>query len=77
MKGSSLSVAVAAGLVVAARIGERANAVELSPDGTGQVLIYPYYTVDRNQQAVVSVVNATNAAKAVGGAPASCSAPTT
>lgn len=65
MKGNSLSAAIAAGLVVAAGIGERANAVELSPDGTGQVLIYPYYTVNRNQQTVISVVNATNAAKVV------------
>ncbi|HSX62410.1 MAG TPA: hypothetical protein VLF18_19675 [Tahibacter sp.] len=62
MKGNALRAAVAAGLVASAA---SANAVELSPDGTGQVLIYPYYTVNRNQQTIVSVVNATNAAKVV------------
>lgn len=65
MKSSALRAAVAAGLVASVAAGERANAVELSPDGTGQVLIYPYYTVNRNQQTVISVVNATNAAKVV------------
>ncbi|HSX62409.1 MAG TPA: hypothetical protein VLF18_19670 [Tahibacter sp.] len=62
MKGNALRAAVAAGLVASAA---SANAVELSPDGTGQVLIYPYYTVNRNQQTIISVVNATNVAKAV------------
>lgn len=65
MKRHSLSAAVAAGFAVAAGLSEHANAVELSPEGTGQVLIYPYYTVNRNQQTIISVVNATNVAKAV------------
>ncbi len=65
MRRHSLSAAVAAGFVVAAGLSERATAVELSPEGTGQVLIYPYYTVNRNQQTVISVVNAANVAKAV------------
>lgn len=65
MKRSSLSAAITAGLVVAAGMIDGAKALELSPDGTGQVLIYPYYTVNRNQQTVVSVVNATSVAKAV------------
>lgn len=65
MKRHSLSAAVAAGFVVAAGLSERVTAVELSPEGTGQVLIFPYYTVNRNQQTVISVVNAANVAKAV------------
>jgi hypothetical protein len=47
-----------------------ANAVNLNPQGLGQVLIYPYYTVnsDGNGNAynsLLSVVNSTNSAKAV------------
>jgi hypothetical protein len=47
-----------------------ANAVYVNPDGLGQVLIYPYYTV-RNKVAgadfnsLLSVVNSTASAKAV------------
>jgi hypothetical protein len=65
MKRNSLNAAIAAGLVAAVGTGHRAHALELSPDGTGQVLIFPYYTVNKNQQTVISVVNATNVAKAV------------
>ena len=65
MKRNVLNAAIAAGLVAAVGMAGGAKAVELSPDGLGQVLIYPYYTVNRNQQTVLSVVNATNVAKAV------------
>ncbi len=65
MKRNILSAAMAASSLAAAGMAGGAHAVELSPDGIGQVLIYPYYTVNRNQQTVLSVVNATNAAKAV------------
>lgn len=65
MKRKTLDAVVAAGLVAAVGMAGSVNAVELSPDGLGQVLIYPYYTVNRNQQTILSVVNATNAAKAV------------
>lgn len=34
-----------------------AVAVNLSPQGTGQVLIYPYYTVNANQDTYFSVGN--------------------
>lgn len=65
MKGTSLGIAIASGLFAMVGAGGSANAVELSADGLGQVLIYPYYTVNRNQQTVISVVNVTSAAKAV------------
>jgi hypothetical protein len=47
-----------------------ADAVNLSSDGLGQVLIYPYYTVRNGPQGfpyntLISVVNTTNSAKAV------------
>ena len=47
-----------------------ANAVHVNPDGLGQVLIYPYYTVQNAGVAqpfnsLLSVVNSTSSAKAV------------
>jgi hypothetical protein len=42
-----------------------AQAAYLSEDGTGQVLIYPYYTVQNGFDTYVSVVNTTSSAKAV------------
>lgn len=42
-----------------------ATAVSLSPRGLGQALIYPYYTVNKSQDTLVSVVNATDTGKAV------------
>src|SRR6185436_12344128 len=41
-----------------------AVAVMLNPRGTGQVLIYPYYTVN-HQQTLVSVINTTAHGKAL------------
>ncbi|MBL8299557.1 MAG: hypothetical protein JNN30_14565 [Rhodanobacteraceae bacterium] len=65
MKRNNLTTSVVAGLAAVAGFASTANAVELNPDGTGQVLVYPYYTVNKNQQTLVSVVNTTNIAKAV------------
>jgi hypothetical protein len=47
-----------------------ADAVNLNPNGLGQVLIYPYYTVNSDSagntyNSLLSVVNTTNSAKAV------------
>src|SRR4051812_4391985 len=42
-----------------------ACAVSLSPNGIGQVLIYPYYTVNKSQDTLISVVNASDIGKAV------------
>lgn len=42
-----------------------AGAVNLSETGTGQVLIYPYYTVQDGNATLMSVQNTTNRAKAV------------
>lgn len=41
------------------------QAVSLSPRGTGQVLLYPYYTVNGGQNTLLSLVNTTDHAKAV------------
>ncbi len=42
-----------------------ANAVYVNPDGLGQALVYPYYTVRNGNTTLLSVVNTTTQAKAV------------
>lgn len=51
------------GLALLAAAALPAGAVYVDPDGTGQALVFPYYTVNGEQQTVVSVVNTTSAAK--------------
>ena len=65
MKKNSLTTAVVAGIAGVAGFAGLANAVELNPDGLGQVLIYPYYTVNKSQDSLFSVVNTTGVGKAV------------
>ena len=65
MKRNSLTTALLAGLAGAAGLASSASALNLNPDGLGQVLIYPYYTVNDGNQTLVSVVNTTNRVKAV------------
>jgi hypothetical protein len=42
-----------------------AGAVSLNPRGVGQVLIYPYYTVNSNQDTLITVGNASDTGKVV------------
>ena len=56
-----VATAVAAGLLCSGAAG----AVNLNPNGFGQVLIYPYYTVNDGQATLISVGNATNVGKVV------------
>jgi hypothetical protein len=65
MNRKNLTAAVLAGLAGAAGIVGSAQAVNINPDGLGQVLIYPYYTTNGFNQTLLSVVNTTNEAKAV------------
>ncbi|MEO8671833.1 MAG: hypothetical protein ABI411_11000 [Tahibacter sp.] len=62
MKRSRLIFAVAVSL---AGLIHTVQALQINPDGTGQVLIYPYYTVNANNSTLLSVVNATAKAKVV------------
>ena len=55
----------AAALVLLALAVQSVSAVSLSPRGVGQVLIYPYYTVNKSQDTLLSVVNASAISKAV------------
>lgn len=65
MNRKNLTAAVLAGLAGAAGIAGTAQAVNLNPDGLGQVLIYPYYTVNGGNTTLLSVVNTSDYAKAV------------
>jgi hypothetical protein len=65
MKKNTMSSALLAGLAGVAGIAGVSNAVVLNPDGLGQALIYPYYTVNANNVTAISVVNTTNTVKAV------------
>lgn len=60
MKKNVLSAAVLAALGVGS-----AQAVNLSQDGTGEVLYFPYYTVQGGNKTLISVVNTTDYVKAV------------
>jgi len=55
------SIAVACGLAAAGQAG----AVHLNSRGSGQVLLYPYYTVNKAQQTYVTVLNTGTRAKMV------------
>ena len=65
MNRRNLTAAVLAGLAGAAGIVGSAQAVNINPDGLGQVLIYPYYTTNGGNQTTLSVVNTTDDGKAV------------
>lgn len=65
MKKNTMATAIVAGLAGVAGIANISTAVNVNPDGVGQVLLYPYYTVNGNNSTVLSVVNTTSAGKAV------------
>jgi len=48
-----------------AAVATGAQAVSVNPDGTGQVLIYPYYNVNNNFQTNLHIVNTQNAYKII------------
>ena len=60
MKMKMLTAAVTAALGAGS-----AHAVNVSPDGHGQVLIMPYYTVQANNETLISITNVTDQVKAV------------
>jgi hypothetical protein len=57
--------AVLAGIVGIMGISGTAQAVNVNPDGLGQVLLYPYYTVNGGNMTLLSLTNTTDQAKAV------------
>ncbi len=60
MKKKLLAAAVAATLAQGV-----AQAANLNPDGLGEVLLYPFYTVEGGHQTLISITNTTNKTKAV------------
>jgi hypothetical protein len=60
-----LLAAVASALGVAGSAAYAQSALHLSEDGRGQVLIYPYYSSQNGNGTIFTVVNTTNATKAV------------
>ena len=65
MKKNTMATAIIAGLAGVAGIANISNAVNVNPDGVGQVLLYPYYTVNDGNITALSVVNTTEQGKAV------------
>jgi len=65
MKRKTLTTAVLAGLTGVAGMINVASAVNVNPDGLGQVLLYPFYTARGGNDTLISVVNTTSAGKAV------------
>ena len=65
MKKKALVTALMAGMTGAMGIVGVSNAVHVNPDGTGQVLIYPYYTTRNENDTLISVVNTTDEVKAI------------
>jgi hypothetical protein len=65
MKKNTMATAIIAGLAGVAGIANISTAVNVNPDGVGQVLLYPYYTVNAGNITALSVVNTTDTGKAV------------
>lgn len=65
MRRSNLAGAIIAGIGGTLGLTASVQAINLNPLGTGQVLIFPYYTVNAGNQTLISVVNKTDAGKAV------------
>jgi hypothetical protein len=65
MKKKALVTALMAGITGAVGIVGVSNAINVNPDGTGQVLLYPYYTTRLENDTLISVVNTTDQVKAV------------
>lgn len=65
MKRNTLTTAVLASLTGLAGMASVSHAVNVNPDGLGQVLIYPYYTARGGNDTLISVVNTTNQTKAL------------
>src|SRR5690554_4995677 len=64
MKKKLLSTAIAAGMGMGL-MSTAAQAVYVNAQGTGQVLLYPYYSADSGNDTYVQVVNTSDIGKAV------------
>lgn len=64
-KKNKLAVSVAAGILGAVGVISSAQAVHVNPDGTGQVLIFPYFNGKSGYVTNINLVNSTDQTKAV------------
>ncbi|HET8943027.1 MAG TPA: cell surface protein, partial [Rudaea sp.] len=65
MHGKHLVAAFIAAIGTLVVTIQPARAVYLNPRGMGQVLLYPYYTVNAHQNTLLSVINASDVGKVV------------
>lgn len=65
MKTKGLSRRLSLALAGLAGLVPSAQALHIDPSGVGQVLVFPYYTVNANNQTHLSVVNQTGRGKAL------------
>lgn len=60
-----IAMGVSAGILGAVGVITSAQAVHLNPDGTGQVLLFPYFDAEEGYQTNINLVNSTDQTKAV------------
>jgi len=65
LKKKKLTLGIVAGLAGALGIVTSAQAVHVNPDGTGQVLIFPYFNAHSGYVTNINLVNSTDKTKAV------------
>lgn len=65
MLWNSLSTILRTAAALMLCLGGAANAMYVNPHGTGQVLLFPYYTVNGGQATLISIVNTTARAKSL------------
>ncbi len=64
-KKKKIALGVAAGFMGLAGIISSAQAVHVNPDGTGQVLLFPYYNAQQGYVTNINLINSTDETKAV------------
>jgi hypothetical protein len=52
-------------IAITSGLANAAHAVFLNPHGTGEALVYPYYTVNAGNSTLLSITNSTSAGKAI------------
>ena len=62
---NKIAISVAVGILGVAGVMTSAQAVHVNPDGTGQVLLFPYYNARDGYVTNINLVNSTDQTKAV------------
>src|SRR5699024_4718573 len=65
MRKTKLATAISLALAGSAGAFNATHAVNINPNGVGEVLLFPYYTVRDGKDTLISVVNTTDDVKAV------------